>query len=101
MSIIFKKIFFRPSNEIEFYVEPQSFLDHVTSMYINTGKCIRFREKSLIDADLSVQLVESEWVDRQGYDEFLSDPLSIANKELIIAHNQEVGIMLVGIDSDV
>lgn len=100
MSIIFKKVFFRQSNEIEFYVEPQSFLDHVTSTYINTGKCIRFREKSLITDDLSVQLVESEWVDQQGYDEFLSDPLSIANKELIIAHNQEVGVMLIEIGSD-
>jgi hypothetical protein len=42
-----------------------------------------------------------EWVDQQGYDEFLSDPLSIANKELIIAHNQEVGVMLIEMGSDV
>jgi hypothetical protein len=100
MSIIFKKVFFRESNELEFYAESQSFLDHVTSMYINTGKCIRFREKSLITDDLSVQVVESEWADQQGYNEFLSDPLAIADKDLIVNHNRTVGILLVGIDSD-
>lgn len=95
MSIIFRKVFFRPSNESEFYSEPSNFLNHVKTKYIDTGKCTRFREKSYLTEDFSVQIVESEWVNQEAYDEYLIDPMSLTDKEQAISYNRDNNIMLI------
>lgn len=55
------RTFVRPHTEIPFYVPRQEFVDHVTTTYVDTGKCTKFREKSYLDDDALVLQLVSEW----------------------------------------
>jgi len=100
MTIIFKKVFFRPMDETNFYSEPQEFLDYVKETYIDTGKCVTFREKTFLADDGSIQVVKSEWTDQAGYDQFILDTNAISDSKNIVAYNKENGIMLVEMGPD-
>lgn len=63
MSQIFKRTFIRPYEDVDFWQPPAAFVEHMKTTYIDTGKCIRFREVTLTDSSGLVCEVVSEWTD--------------------------------------
>lgn len=63
MSVIFKRTFIRPYEDIEFWSAPEEFVAHMKTNYIDTGKCIRFRDVTLTDSSGLVAEIVSEWTD--------------------------------------
>ena len=63
MSVIFKRTFIRPYEDIDFWEAPADLINHMKTNYIDTGKCIRFRDVTLTDSSGLVCEVVSEWTD--------------------------------------
>ena len=63
MSVIFKRTFIRPYEDIDFWTPPAELVAHMKTNYIDTGKCIRFRDITLTDSSGLVAEVISEWTE--------------------------------------
>jgi hypothetical protein len=91
------KQFFRPSKDIDFYQESPEFLSYVKETYVDTKKCISFREKSFFDDEELVLISKSVWTSADHFQEFFNDPLVISDVEKLVAYNTAHNIRLLDI----
>jgi len=97
MTYRYIKHFFRSSKDIEFYQESPEFLAYVKEVYIDTGKCFSFRERSFFDDEELVLVLISVWANKEYGQEFLNDPQMFVELEKAIAYNEEHKIRLLDI----
>jgi hypothetical protein len=93
------KQFLRSSTAINFYSESVEFLNHVNTTYINTGKCVAFRERSYFDNEQLVLITKSVWSSEESLAEFLADSVAVADMEKLVAYNIQHKIRLLDIIS--
>jgi len=83
----YTRVFIRPHNEVEFYTPQASFMSHIQSTYIDTGKCTKFREATWKDEDqLVIQLV-SEWSDDMTIEQAEGDAVWSAERDRELEYN--------------
>jgi hypothetical protein len=89
----------RDSKAVKFCEESSDFLDYVKTNYIDTGKCLKFRERSFFDDEELVLIITSVWKDDNSYGEFLEDPMLVVDTERLISYNIQHKIRLLDIIS--
>ena len=94
--MIFTKKFVRPSTDTDWYTPSAEFMSHIQTTYIDTGKCIRFREKTLDETGCVITIL-SEWVDGTDIDAVMADPIWVTEKDREIAWNEGSEILLLEI----
>lgn len=94
--MIFTKKFVRPSVDVDWYTPSEEFMSHVQTTYIDTGKCIRFREKSLDETGCVITIL-SEWADDIDINAVLSDPVWEAEKDKEVSWNEGSEILMLEI----
>jgi len=90
MSKTFKYVFKKNNPATEFYTESEFFLEYVKEKYIDTGKCIEFRKKIIIDEIF--QEVTSTWDSQESILEFKEDPICDSIRKEVIQYNEENSI---------
>ena len=81
MSKIFKRTFIRPHEDVDFWSVPDDLKAHMQTTYIDTGKCLKFRELSLTDSSGLVCEIVSEWTD-EAIAEILNGAESLSHEVL-------------------
>lgn len=81
MSRIFRRTFIRPHEDIDFWSVPAALQAHMQTTYIDTGKCLRFREMTLTDSTGLVCDIVSEWTD-DAITELLGDNTELTQEVL-------------------
>jgi hypothetical protein len=89
----------RDSTKTNFYEESSDFLDYVKTNYIDTGKCLKFRERSFFDNEELVLVITSVWRDAESWNEFVEDPMLVIDTEKLISYNIKHKIKLLDIIS--
>jgi hypothetical protein len=87
----------RDSTDTDFYHESEDFLNYVKINYIDTGKCLIFRERSFFDDEELVLISRSVWRDDECSQEFINDPMTAIDVENSIAYNTDHKIKLLDI----
>lgn len=90
----FTRIFIRPHTEVDFYQPSKEFLDHMQTTYIDTGKCLKLRERSYKDANELVLELISEWTDESDPNWAITDSVWAEELEKEIQYNKDCEILL-------
>lgn len=72
----FTRVFIRPHNEVDFYQPSKEFLDHIQKEYIDTGKCLKFREATFKDENELILKLTSEWANGVDFSEIMNNDTS-------------------------
>lgn len=89
----------RPNTDEPFFFFTEQIRDYFKNTYDQTGKRTSYTVTKSPD-DLQ-QIVTSIWVDEAAFNEYLSDPVIMANDAELVKYNTEFGIVSVWTNSEV
>lgn len=78
MTVLFRRTFTRPNAGVPFYEDPVEFTQYITDTYINTGKCLTWRDA--VEGP-TTRVTESTWATQEDIDEALVDSQILANSD--------------------
>lgn len=85
MTVLFRRTFVRSDSQIPFYVDTPEFTQYMTDTYVNTGKCIIWRNTTESD---TIKTTESTWISQEELDEAMLDEQILLNSSLTLQHCQ-------------
>ena len=100
MSSVFTRIMKRPNTTVEFYQSSDEYLQFVKEQFIDTGKCLVWRDHEFLDAEQLEIKITSIWKDRETANEVLENVSVIEDGFAQIYYNLENDIETVSVDLD-
>lgn len=94
MSQIFTRVFVRPTTEYDWYQSSDDFKKTIQEKYIDTGLCLKFRERTYNDDSKLVVTETTEWSDDADLKIIRQDPIWLDDMAYMNAYYDYVGIIL-------
>ncbi len=88
----FARTFLRENPATELYPDSSALLSYINDTFIQTGKCIVWRNH--IQQDPNTILVESVWASNEALMEALEDPMINSNYQAMIQYNQNNAVSI-------